>query len=330
MAYPERVLATGLKGKQWPEGQQWLPGKAAPEGQVEEVALPVVGCKPEEEVAVVADTMVEAGEEVAGRKALETVVVVVEGRKVEAVVEAAESGTIEVAAAGRRRVSGQSRPSVVAAAVVVAEEEEEVGIAEAEAAAAVVDIVAVVEGAFDDRLVVVAMLQHGQGCTDWAEEVCTVLVDCTAVWEVWGGRPRRDGRVLAEALGSPAEAAVVAEDKPSKKVAPEHKSVRDRVAVDDDDDDHHHHDDVLHRPSPGCGSRERFDLLLHLPHRRHLDAELEVPRDEVNLHPLPLLRCSHQRHSLRPHTSTFSQLLFESSASSSHWNWSYLLEELQQ
>jgi hypothetical protein len=40
-----------------------------------------------------------------------------------------------------------------------------------------------------------------------------------------------------------------------------------------------------------------------------------VPRDEANLHPLPLLRCSPQRHSLRPHKSTFSRLLSESSSS---------------
>jgi len=254
--------------------------------------LPVVGCKPEEEVAGVADTMVE-------------VVVaagwpVVEGRKVEEVAEAVVVGTIEVAVAGRRRVSEQSRPS--AAAVVVVVEEEEAGIAAA-AAAAAVDIVAVVEAA--GRLVGVAMLQRGQECTDWAEEVCTVLEDCTAVWAVLEGRPRPDGRALAEALVSPVEAAVVAGDKPSKKVAPERKPVPDRVGGDDDD-----RGDALHRPSLGCGSRERSDLLLHLPHRRRLDAELEVPRDEVNLHPLPLLRCFLQRRSLRPHTRTFSQLLF--------------------
>jgi len=255
--------------------------------------LPVVGCKPEEVVVVVADTMAEV-EVAAGWP-------VVEGRKVEAVAEAAVVGTIEVAVAGRRRVSGQSRQSVVvvaAAAAVVVVEEEEAGIAVA------VDIVAVVEAA--GRLVDVAMLQRGQECTDWAEEVCTVLEDCTAVWAVWEGRPRPDGRALAEALGSPVEAAVAAEDKPNKKVAPERKPVPDRVGGDDDD-----RGDALHRPSLGCGSRERSDLLLHLPHRRRHDAELEVPRDEVNLHPLPLLRCFLQRHSLRPRTRTFSQLLFE-------------------
>jgi len=122
-------------------------------------------------VVVVADTMAEV-EVAAGWP-------VVEGRKVEAVAEAAVVGTIEVAVAGRRRVSGQSRQSVVvvaAAAAVVVVEEEEAGIAVA------VDIVAVVEAA--GRLVDVAMLQRGQECTDWAEEVCTVLEDCTAVWAV--------------------------------------------------------------------------------------------------------------------------------------------------